>query len=303
MTLTLKDLPAPPKGKTGWPWTEQSEPLTNKPTDNFAYPLISIVTPSYNQGEFIEETIRSVLLQGYPNLEYIIIDGGSTDNSVDIIKKYELFLAYWISEKDEGQSDAINKGLRQSNGSIIGWLNSDDLYIKNTLKKIFYALHNHPSYILVHGNRILIDQASNVTGWSPQPKFNPMQTGYTIASETVFWRRNAMEVVGLLKKELKFAMDLEFFLRLYLHGNFLKLNDYLGCFRCYSYNKSSTISEIGRIEAKREWLNLLGYDIPTIKQKSKYRKLIPELIKNPLLIAIPYISYKLRKLLKRVPQS
>jgi glycosyltransferase involved in cell wall biosynthesis len=293
--LALKDLPDPPQGKTGWPWTEQSEPLPDKQADGSDWPRISIVTPSYNQGQFIEETIRSVLLQGYPNLEYIIIDGGSTDNSVDIIKKYEQCLAYWISGKDEGQADAINKGLLQSNGSIIGWINSDDLYIKNTFKKIFYALHNNPSCVLVHGNRILIDQASNVTGWSPQPKFNPMRTGYTIASETAFWQRNAMEMVGLLKKELKFAMDLEFFLRLYLHGNFLKLNDYLGCFRCYAYNKSSTIAEIGQIEAQQEWKNLLGYDIPAIKQKSKYRKLLPDLIKNPLLIALPYIAYKLKQ--------
>lgn len=97
--LTVKDLPPPPPDKTGWPWTEQTEPLPElMPDGSSEWPLISIVTPSYNQGDFIEETIRSVLLQGYPNLEYIIIDGGSTDNSIEIIQKYKPFLAYWISE-------------------------------------------------------------------------------------------------------------------------------------------------------------------------------------------------------------
>ena len=107
--LTLQDLPTPPEDKTGWPWTEQTEVFPDKMPDGSDWPRISIVTPSYNQGQFIEETIRSILLQGYPNLEYIIIDGGSNDNSVEIIKKYEHYLSYWISESDRGQSHAINK--------------------------------------------------------------------------------------------------------------------------------------------------------------------------------------------------
>ena len=111
---TLSELPSPPPGKTGWPWTEESRRLSSQTPDGRPWPRISVVTPSFNQGKFIEETIRSVLLQGYPNLEYFVFDGGSTDNSVEIIKKYSPWLTYWVSERDNGQSDAINRGLKMS---------------------------------------------------------------------------------------------------------------------------------------------------------------------------------------------
>src|SRR6476646_3760457 len=119
--LTVEDLPLPPPDKTGWPWTEQAEPLPKYTPYDFKWPRISVVTPSYNQSQFLEETIRSVLLQGYPDMEYIIIDGGSTDNSIEIIKKYEKFLAHWVSEPDRGQSHAINKGFKECTGEYIAW--------------------------------------------------------------------------------------------------------------------------------------------------------------------------------------
>ena len=132
----LKDLPKPPPGKQGWPWTEESDPLPDQMPDGSPWPRISIVTPSYNQGNFIEETIRSILLQGYPNLQYIIMDGGSTDETVDIISKYEPWIDYWQSQEDQGQADAINKGLELVNGEIFNWINSDDYLASNVLKLI-----------------------------------------------------------------------------------------------------------------------------------------------------------------------
>src|SRR5262245_37717609 len=114
--LTLRDLPPPPAGKTGWPWTEESLRLSERMPEVHCWPPITIITPSFNQGRFIEETIRSILLQGYPNLEYFVLDGGSTDDTVAIIRKYSSWISFWVSEPDHGQSAAINRGLRMGSG-------------------------------------------------------------------------------------------------------------------------------------------------------------------------------------------
>ena len=148
---SIHDLPSPPPGKAGWPWTEDSSRLPEKMPNGLAWPRISIVTPSFNQGKFIEETIRSVLLQGYPDLEYIIIDGGSADNSVEIIKKYEPWLTYWTSEVDRGQSHAINKGFQQSTGEILAYLNSDDRYHPGALAYVISSLLPSDAEMIIGG--------------------------------------------------------------------------------------------------------------------------------------------------------
>jgi glycosyltransferase involved in cell wall biosynthesis len=126
----LHELPAPPAGRTGWPWTEESAPLANG-----EWPRITAITPSYNQAQFLEATLRSVLLQGYPNLEYFVLDGGSTDHSIDIIRKYEPWLSKWVSEPDGGQSSAINSGLRLATGQFATWINSDDMLCREALTR------------------------------------------------------------------------------------------------------------------------------------------------------------------------
>lgn len=135
---TLAELPPPPPGKNGWPWTEGSVQLTGSMPDGQDWPTISIVTPSYNQGIFLEEAIRSILLQGYPNLEYVIIDGKSTEGSVELIQKYEPWLSCWVSEPDSGQSAALNKGFNRCSGDFVTFLSNDDIYLEGTLADVGY---------------------------------------------------------------------------------------------------------------------------------------------------------------------
>ena len=144
----LEELPAPPPDRVGWPWTEASPAVEVPMAEGRPWPRISVVTPSYNQGQFIEETIRSVLLQGYPDSEYIIMDGGSTDGSVEIIKRYERWLAYWESAPDRGQAHAINKGLERLTGSVFTWLNSDDYLLPGALQTVGRHHWERPDAIL-----------------------------------------------------------------------------------------------------------------------------------------------------------
>lgn len=129
----LSELPPPPVGKSGWPWTEGSNVLPATMQDGRAWPRVTVVTPSYNQVDFVEETLRSVLLQGYPNLEYLVLDGGSTDGSVAVIEKYAPWIDFWVSEPDGGQSAAINRGVETGSGDFACWINSDDLLYQNGL--------------------------------------------------------------------------------------------------------------------------------------------------------------------------
>ncbi len=290
--ITVKDLPLPPVGKRGWPWTVGTKPLVSR-EDGSPWPKLSIVTPSYNQGQFLEATIRSVLLQGYPNLEYIIVDGGSSDQSVEIIRKYEKFLSYWVSEPDAGQTDAINKGLVRSTGAYLGWLNSDDLYAKSAFGTVIKAFYKNPDSIVVHGNRILIDAADRVFGCSPLPAFNPPQTGFIVCSETAFWIRSAMERYGLLNSDFQFAMDLEFFSRLFLQGSFTKLDDYLGYFRCHAASKSSTIWDVAREESAQVWQKRFQVEWTEGGENVGRTRILSEFCKHPLLIGIPYLQTKL----------
>ena len=213
------ELPPPPLGKTGWPWTEESEQLHNMMPDGTPWPRVSIVTPSFNQAKYVEETIRSVLLQGYPDLEYIVIDGGSTDGSVDIIRKYEPWLSYWASERDRGQSHAINKGFERATGEIVAWLNSDDFYLPGAISQAAQVMHERQAYV-VYGNCLKVDQDGKLL-WErrPPPVSLESLTNYWLPDHTppqpaVFWRHEALRRVGLLNESLHYTMDFDLWLRL-----------------------------------------------------------------------------------------
>jgi glycosyltransferase involved in cell wall biosynthesis len=189
-------------------------------TMNTVYPLISIVTPSYNQGKYLENTILSVLNQNYHNLEYIIVDGGSTDNSVEIIKKYEKFLKYWISEPDEGQSNAINKGLRHATGDVLTWLNSDDYYMPGALHKVGEAVRANPEAGAFVGIGREVDDTGKVTYFKEPPSEISVQSlfkwydGGNFMQPSCFFRKAVWDVCGPLDESLHIAMDVDLWLRM-----------------------------------------------------------------------------------------
>ena len=216
---TLKELPPPLLGKKGWPWTEESPQLSNTTRDGSDWPKISIVTPSLNQGQFIEETIRSVLLQGYSNLEYIIIDGGSTDGSVEIIRKYEKWLSHWGSEPDRGQSHALNKGFSKSKGDLINWLNTDDLYLKAGLQEVGRVFQKFPGHIIVASGVDFDEQSNNEVVTYPkrisiQNIIRFWEGWYDWLQPSIFFPKSAFLEVGALDENLHLAMDTDLYCRL-----------------------------------------------------------------------------------------
>ncbi len=211
------------------------------------WPKISIVTPSYNQGSYLEETIRSVLNQGYPNLEYIVIDGGSTDNSIQVIKRYADRLDYWVSEPDKGQADAINKGFRLSSGQIMGWLNSDDILLPDALPKIASAFKRSPNTQVVTGLRKIYDHESrfvrNMFDWLPTE--SALRLRCSVYQETTYWRRNVWEQVGELDASLNYALDFEYWQRILDGGyTFMLIPAYLGGFRIHPSSKGETLNHV-----------------------------------------------------------
>lgn len=222
----LNELPAPPNGRFGWPWTEESDRLSNEAAAARSLPVISVITPSYNQGNYLEETIRSVLLQGYPKLEYIVMDGGSTDESLDIIQKYSPWLTYWVSEPDAGQSDAINRGLSFASGSWATWINSDDMLCKNALLKHASRFGFEENTVYV-GICVSIDKLGTVLSHHcgrVQSLEDLLQIdrvwragGHIIQPEVIFPRQLALAVGGL-NTENHYTMDYEFWGKLLLAG-------------------------------------------------------------------------------------
>ena len=209
------------------------------------WPCISIVTPSYNQAQFLEETILSVLNQDYSNIEYIIIDGGSSDGSVDIIRRYKDRLAYWVSEPDEGQADAINTGWLRSRGEILAWLNSDDYYEPNTVSSAVDLLQSHLDATAVCGAVRVVDEAGRSLRIEPSRPVNVSKMlrfgdTWTIQQPTVFARRWAVERVGWLDPRAHFLMDVDLFLRVMRYGPFIYSDQVWANFRLWSGSKTGS---------------------------------------------------------------
>ena len=182
-----------------------------------ALPKVSIVTPSFNQAPFLEQTLRSVLEQDYPNLEYIVIDGGSTDGSLEIIHKYADRLAYWQSQPDQGQTDAINQGFARASGEILAWLNSDDLLLPGAVSAAVRALQAHPEAAMVYGDALLINAEGKTIGKFPaaQTDYRKLRRGYVhIPQQASFFRADLWRQVAPLDVSFYFAMDYDLWVRL-----------------------------------------------------------------------------------------
>lgn len=205
------------------------------------HPLVTIVTPSYNQGPFIRQTIESVLTQDYPSIEYIIMDGGSTDETAAIAEEYSSRLRF-VSERDRGQSHAINKGFQAARGQIVAWINSDDVLLPGAVTHAVRAFEKNPSVGAVYGEGYLIDRDGNVTGRFPATeKFNLWKLVYTsdyILQQTVYFRRAVFDAVGYLDEGLNWGMDWDILVRIAKLYGLEYVPEYMGCLREYAEAKT-----------------------------------------------------------------
>jgi glycosyltransferase involved in cell wall biosynthesis len=229
--------------------------------DGRAWPKITIVTPAYNQAQFLEETMRSVLMQGYPNLEYTVINDGSTDNTVDVIRRYERWLTHWTTQQNGGQASAINHGMALATGDILGWLNSDDLLLPRALERAALARMRKPETKVTCGFRQVIDVESRVVeDWvSPLPKNDALMRSCFVAQETVFWNREVSEHVGPLENHWRVVLDYEYWHRIMAHGyHFILLPYFMGAFRLYPQCKTMALADVCLREHEELFKRYLG---------------------------------------------
>jgi glycosyltransferase involved in cell wall biosynthesis len=212
-------------------------------------PLVSIVTPSFNQARYLEETVQSVLNQDYPNLEYLIVDGASTDGSIEIIRKYEDRLTWWVSEKDRGQAEAINKGLSRARGEIIAWLNSDDIYLPGAISSAVKVFEENPEVVLVYGNMLAIDENGETTNILRYRQLNleDLLCFQIIGQPAVFFRHTALKEAGDLDPTYHFLLDHHLWLRLALQGRILHVDETWAAARYHAEAKNrAKAAEFGR---------------------------------------------------------
>ena len=271
-------------------------------------PRITIVTPSFNQAQYLEQTLLSVLDQGYPNLEYFVIDGGSTDGSVDLLRKYSSRLTYWVSERDHGQTHAINKGMARATGDIRAYINSDDFYLPGTLHAIAKAAKEYPGCDLFHGDCRIVDEQGNKIGRrrasiKKVPEIVDLWGVWwqkrNFVQPEVFWTSRIAEKIGAFRESLYFVMDYEYWTRMLVAGAAVRsVEDEWACFRItpsqksslaeksaaeqlgvvqeYLWNPTVRISRRKRLQLQGEWLYQMKF-LPAVsasvaEQDSRFRR-------------------------------
>lgn len=250
-----KDLPPPREGRRDWPWSRRPPSLPDRTRGGGAWPRVSIVTPSYNQGRFLEETIRSVLLQGYPDLEYIVMDGGSEDESVDIIRKYAPWISHWESGKDRGQSHAINKGLACATGEVFAFLNSDDIYLPGALATVgqWWASEGGSFPWLCSSVEVQGDQVRAQTV-SPAFRDDPSHfiAGWgDIHQVGTFYGLALVRAVKGFPEESRYVFDRDLWIRLMLEGHLPRVRPDWCLGRVRMHGESKTVAEAEHFERER----------------------------------------------------
>jgi len=258
------------------------------------YPKISIVTPNYNQDHYLEKAIRSILDQEYPNLEYIIMDGGSIDKSVYIIEKYKSKLAYWISEKDNGMYDAINKGLQKTTGEIMGWLNSDDMLVPGSLYTLA-EIFNNIEVEWVQGQQTLFDAQGRIyyskppdlrTKWEYLLKYYHHSPTPFIQQESTYWRRSLwLKAGGYVSTEYKLAGDFELWMRFFKHRNMFITNSLIGGFRVHGMHQKS-------IKDQMKYLTEADQIVANYRISEQEKMALDLLQRNKFVDRVPFLRRK-----------
>lgn len=261
----ITGFPPDDQDRQGWPWNVHGNPVPPYSDDPAAWPRLTVIMPSYNQAEFIDESIRSVLLQNYPNLEFMIFDGGSTDDTLAVIRKYEPWITYWESKSDRGQSHAINKGFCRSTGDYIAWLNSDDLYYPGALFAISRAIKKNPEAGMIYGAGAKIDMQSQVLIRIPYRPYNNklLSTRFYILQQSSFVKRSILNHDKMVEEYLHYTMDWELSIRVSRKAPVMAIPDEIGMFRIHDKCKTST----GQYFRKRE-IALVGRQCNGITDKN-----------------------------------
>ena len=267
-------------------------------------PLVSIIIPSYNQAHFIGQTLDSVFAQDYKNIEVLVLDGASSDGTVELLKKYSDRLAYWVSEKDAGQSDAVNKGLQRAKGDFIGWINSDDLYYPNAVSEGMKQLLAHPEASIVFGDHDVIDADNKVLHVRREIPYSMGVSLYTKAcyhaNLTGLFRKSCFEQAGLLRTDLHYTMDFEFYLRVSALGmRILHNSKIVGSYRLHETSK--TVSEGLSSKWARESLLIQSEYYEKLQVSSLNKRVLPKYYKVYRLIRKLFFGcYSLNQLLSSV---